>query len=133
MDQSEDRFVAPRAVDRAPLGLFICIHQEAAQVAQGLLLCAVVICPWPMKRVGMTRAQADTVGLVQAQLIGDHLAGRFPDGDAYAFWLDLATGKRTVLDIPNQNWLRHRMRDYMTITLNVPHAKARPDDVEFLN
>jgi hypothetical protein len=34
---------APRPADRLPP--FIVIHQEHAQVTQGLLLCAVVICP----------------------------------------------------------------------------------------
>jgi hypothetical protein len=36
---------APLPANRLPP--FIVIHQEHAQVTQGLLLCAVVICPWP--------------------------------------------------------------------------------------
>jgi hypothetical protein len=64
------------------------------------------------------------VGLVQARLIRDHLAGRFPDRDDSAFWLDLTTGAMTVLDIPSDNWLRHRMRDYLTVTLSVPKPEA---------
>jgi hypothetical protein len=116
---------APLPVGRTPP--FIVIHQEHAQVSQGLLLCAIVICPWPHTPQGMTRSQAETVGAVQAQLIGDHLAGRFPVGDDYAFWLDLATGSMTVLDLNAATagtWLRYRMRDYLTVTLSVPKPEA---------
>jgi hypothetical protein len=77
-----------------------------------------------MNPAGVTRPQAEKVGLVQAQLIGDHLAGRFPDGDEYAFWLDVTTGAMTVLDIPLDNWVTHRMRDYLTVTLNVPKSEG---------
>jgi hypothetical protein len=120
MDQPADRFKVPRAVDRKGLAPFIVIHQEAAQVAYGLLLCAVVITPFPIKLRVLTRSQAEAVGLIQAQLVGDHLAGRFPtDADA-AFWLDLATGAMTPLKIPNETWLQHRIRDYLTVTLSVP-------------
>jgi hypothetical protein len=105
---------------RAPLPPFIVIHQEHAQVTQGLFLCAVVICPWPKDPQGMTQEQAETVGVVQSQLIGDHLAGRFPDGDDYAFWLDMTTGAMTVLDNPSNHWLRGRRLDYLAVTLNVP-------------
>jgi hypothetical protein len=108
--------------DRLPP--FIVIHQEHAQVTQGLLLCAVVICPWPKNPQGMTREQAETVGVVQAHLIGDYLAGRFPNGDDYAFWLDMTTGAMTVLDIPSNHWLRRRMLNYLTVTLNVPKPEA---------
>jgi hypothetical protein len=113
---------APLPADQLPP--FIVIHKEHAQITQGLLLCAVIITPWPMSRAGLTRSQAETVGAVQAQLIGDHLAGRFPDGDNYAFWLDLLTGAITVLEIPSNNWVRHRIRDYLTVTLNVPKPEA---------
>jgi hypothetical protein len=68
----------------------------------------------------MTQEQAETVGVVQSQLIGDHLAGRFPDGDDYAFWLDMTTGAMTVLDNPLNHWLRGRRLDYLAVTLNVP-------------
>ncbi len=113
---------APLPADRLPP--FIVIHQEQAQVSQGLLLCAVVICPWPHTPKGMTPSQAETVGLVQTQLIADRLAGRFPVGEDYAFWLDVATGAMKVLNILSDNWLRHRMRDYLTVTLNVPKPEA---------
>jgi hypothetical protein len=113
---------APLPADRQPP--FIVIHQEHAQVTQGLLLCAIVICPWPKTPQGLTPEQAETVGVVQAHLIGDHLAGRFPNGDDYAFWLDVTTGATTVLDIPSNQWLQHRMLDYLTITLNVPKPVA---------
>jgi hypothetical protein len=122
---SEDgrgHYRAPLPVGRTPP--FIVIHQEHAQVAHDLLLCAVVITPFAMDERGLTPPQAEMVSLVQSKLIGDHLAGRFPDGDDSAFWLDLTTGAMTVLDIPSDTWLRHRMRDYLTVTLNVPKPKA---------
>jgi hypothetical protein len=112
----------PLPIGRTPP--FIVIHQQHAQVAEGLLLCAVVITPWPMNRAGLTLHQTDMVGLVQSHLIGGHLAGRFPDGEDHAFWLDLTTGSMTVLDIPSENWLRHRIRDHLTVTLNVPKPDA---------
>jgi hypothetical protein len=75
----------------------------------------------------MTRGQAETVGVVQSQLIGDHLAGRFPNGDDHAFWLDMTTGAMTVLDIPSNQWLRRRIVDYLTVTLNVPRPKPEAE------
>jgi hypothetical protein len=69
-------------------------------------------------------SQTETVGAMQVKLIGGRLAGRFPDGDNSAFWLDVTTGAMTVLDIPSDNWLRHRMRDYLTVTLSVPKPEA---------
>jgi hypothetical protein len=115
---------APLPVGRTPP--FIVIHQEYAQVTADLMLCAVVITPWP-SRASITLSQAGMVGLVESQLIGDQLAGRFPDGDDYAFWLDLATGSMTVLDLNAATagtWLRYRMRDYLTVTLSAPKPEA---------
>ena len=111
--------------DRLPP--FIVIHQEYAQVIPGLLLCAVIIFPWPLSPQGIIRSQAETVGSVQAPLIEDHLTGWFPDGDDYAFRLDAATGVMTALDVPSDEWVR----DYLMITLNVPRLK--PGAGEFLH
>jgi hypothetical protein len=78
MDQPADPFIAlVRSTGRRWT-----VHPHPVY---GLLLCAVVICLWPNKRAGMTRAQAETVALVKSQLIGDHLFGRFPDGSYWAF------------------------------------------------
>lgn len=118
-------YKTPLPVDRLPP--FICIHQQQAQDAQDLLLACVIITPFRQHPRGLTAQQAQIVGVAQAQLIGDRLAGRFP-GDAYAIWLDIITGRSTPLNIPDETWLRHRMRDYLTITLNVPHAEPGPDE-----
>jgi hypothetical protein len=85
MSSADERghYKASLLADRQPP--FIVIHQEHAQVTPGLLLCAIVICPWSKNPQGMTREEAETVGAVQAKLIGSHLAGRFPNGDDYAF------------------------------------------------
>jgi hypothetical protein len=112
---------APLPVGRLPP--FICLHQQQAQDAQNLLLAAFIITPYPQSPLGLTTLQAQMVKVVQAQLIGDCLAGRFP-GAADAIWLDIITGRSTPLSIPNENWLRHRMRDYLTVTLNVPKPEA---------
>jgi hypothetical protein len=116
-------------VDRLPP--FICLHQQQTQDAQNLLLAVFIITPYPQSPRGLTTEQAQVVGVVQAQLIGDRLAGRFP-GDSYAIWLDIITGRSTPLDIPNDAWLRCRMRDYLSLTLRIPHIPLRPND-EFVH
>jgi hypothetical protein len=106
---------------------FLCIHQKQVQDAEGLMLACLIVTPFQQDHQGLTAQQAQIVEVAQAQLIGDHLAGRFP-GNANSIWLDIVTGKSTPLHIPNDAWLQRRMLDYITLTLRVPQAKPGLDE-----
>ena len=79
--------------------------------------------PWPKNPKGVTQWQANTVGVVQSQLMGDHLLD-VSRWRRYCVWLDIRTGAMPVLNVALNNWLRRRMLDYLTVTLNVPKPEA---------
>lgn len=119
---------APIPADRLT-GPWIVVDQEHVAVAHNLFFCVFVVSPFRQDKRGLSREQLAQVELVKARLIEHRLAGRFPTADAYAFWLNLSNGGGlTPLDLEAGagSWLRHHMRDHLSLTLSVPRPAAGP-------